>query len=342
LSARSRLPKDERLMNDSTPASGSAPTVDFVDAPDIRHFLAGLLLFNGVDIRAVSPFLARTHRTDIKAGEVLLSPVVRNTRVFVILSGALEVRLESAESPPLTLLHSGQCAGEMSIIEEKDPSAWVIAARDSHLMVIEQDILWRMINASHAFARNLLVILSSRVRSDNQVILDSVGVLREFERHAITDALTDLHNRHWLDNMFRRRLERCLKDETPASIVMVDVDQFKQFNDRYGHIAGDRALRLVAETLRNHFRPGDMVARFGGDEFSILLPGASAEDARTCAERARWAVLKATEQDPGAPKITLSAGVAGAERGDTLETLIARADDALYRAKLGGRNRVES
>lgn len=329
-------------MNDPSLDSGSSAKVDFVDAPDIRHFLAGLLLFNGVDIRAVGPFLARTHRMDIQAGKTLLSPSVHNTRVFVILSGALEVRLESAESPPLTLLHPGQCAGEMSIIEEKDPSAWVIAARDSHLMVIEQEILWRMINVSHAFARNLLMILSSRVRSDNQVILDSVGVLREFERHAVTDALTDLHNRHWLDNMFRRRLERCLKDETAASMVMVDVDQFKQFNDRYGHVAGDRALRLVAETLRNHFRPGDMVARFGGDEFSVLLPGADIEAARTCAERARWAVLKATDEDAGAPKITLSAGVAAVEPGDTLETLIARADDALYRAKLGGRNRVES
>jgi diguanylate cyclase (GGDEF)-like protein len=169
-------------------------------------------------------------------------------------------------------------------------------------MVIEQDILWRMIDVSHAFARNLLMILSSRVRSDNQVILDSVGVLREFERHAVTDALTDLHNRHWLDNMFRRRLERCLKDETPASMVMVDVDQFKQFNDRYGHVAGDRALRLVAETLRSYSGPGDMVARFGGDEFCILLPGADVEAARGCAERARWAVLKATEQDAGAPR----------------------------------------
>jgi len=314
--------------------------VDFVDAPDIRHFLAGLQLFNGVDIRAVGPFLSRTHRRDIKAGETLLSPSSRNSSVFVILSGALEVRLESAHSEPLALLQAGQCAGEMSIIEEKDPSAWVLAARDSHLMVIEQDILWRMINVSHAFARNLLVILSSRLRSDNQVILDSVGVLREFERHAVTDALTDLHNRHWLDNMFRRRLDRCLKDEIAASVVMVDVDKFKQFNDRHGHIAGDRALRLVAETLRNHFRPGDMVARFGGDEFSILLPGADMEAARTCAERARWAVMKATDENPGAPKITLSAGIAQAEPGDTLETLIARADDALYRAKVGGRNQV--
>jgi diguanylate cyclase (GGDEF)-like protein len=316
--------------------------VDFVDAPDIRHFLAGLQLFNGVDIRSVGPFLARTHRRDIKAGDVLLSPSGRNSRVFVVLSGALEVRLESLDGQPLTVLQPGQCAGEMSIIEEKNPSAWVVAARDSHLMVIEQDILWRMINVSHAFSRNLLMILSSRVRSDNEVILDSMGMLREFERHAVTDALTDLHNRHWLDNMFRRRLERCLKDETPASIVMIDVDQFKQFNDRFGHVAGDRALRLVAETLRNHFRPGDMVARFGGDEFSILLPGADSEAARTCAERARWAVLKATEHDPGAPKVTLSAGVAQAEEGDTLETLLARADDALYRAKLGGRNRVET
>lgn len=316
--------------------------MDFVDAPDVRHFLSGLQLFNGVDIRAVGPFLARTRRMDLRSGEVLLSPENRNARVFVILSGSLTVHLESPDTQPLTQLHAGQCAGEMSIIEEKDPSAWVIAAQDCHLLVIEQELLWRMVNVSHAFARNLLVVLSSRVRSDNEVILDSVGILREFERHAVTDALTDLHNRHWLDNMFRRRLDRCLKDSTQASLVMVDVDQFKSFNDRFGHVAGDRALRLVAETLRNHFRPGDMIARFGGDEFSILLPGAALEDARTCAERARWAVLRATDADPGAPKVTVSAGVAAAEAEDTLETLIARADDALYRAKLGGRNRVES
>ena len=315
--------------------------MEFVDAPDVRHFLSGLQLFNGVDIRSVGPFLARTHRLDLAAGEVLLSPDRRNASVFVILSGALEVHLEARDNPPLIVLQPGQCAGEMSIIEDKEPSAWVIAARDSHLMVIEQDLLWKMIDVSHAFSRNLLITLSSRVRSDNEVILDSVGMLREFERHAVTDALTDLHNRHWLDDMFRRRLERCLKDDTPASLVMIDVDQFKQFNDRFGHVAGDRALRLVAETLRSHFRPGDMIARFGGDEFSILLPGADREDARACAERARFAVMRAVDEDPGAPRITLSAGVASLEQGDRLETLIARADDALYRAKIGGRNRVE-
>jgi diguanylate cyclase (GGDEF)-like protein len=332
--------EDTELSSPAAAAGGRKMGVDFVDAPDIRHFLAGLQIFSGVDIRAVGPFLARTRRIDVKAGEVLLAPSATNARVFVILSGALEVRLGTPDSKPLTLLQPGQCAGEMSIIEDKHPSAWVTAARDSHLMVIEQDILWRMINVSHAFARNLLVILSSRLRSDNQVILDSAGILREFERHAVTDALTDLHNRHWLENMFRRRLERCLKEQTPTAMVMIDVDQFKKFNDRYGHVAGDRALRLVAETLRNHFRPGDMVARFGGDEFCILLPGADREAARSCAERARWSVLKATDEDPGAPRVTLSAGVAEAERGDTLETLIARADDALYRAKVGGRNQI--
>jgi diguanylate cyclase (GGDEF)-like protein len=92
--------------------------------------------------------------------------------------------------------------------------------------------------------------------------------------------------------------------------------------------------------LRANFRPGDMLARFGGDEFCILLPGAEAEDARSCAERARWAVSQAGDAEGAASGITLSAGVAAAAEADTLEALIARADDALYRAKLAGRNRV--
>jgi diguanylate cyclase (GGDEF)-like protein len=297
---------------------------------------AGLRLFRDVDHVAVGHYLKQTGRRDLAEGEVLISPETTNDCVYVVLSGSLNVHLDSVENAPLTTLGPGQCAGEMSLIEERDPSAWVVAGRDAHLMVIDQRVLWRLIDLSHAFSRNLLVVLSSRLRKDNDVIADSVGILREFERHAVTDALTELHNRHWLDDMFRRRMQRCAQAGEDAALIMADVDRFKAYNDRYGHIAGDRALRLVADQFKRHFRPTDMLARFGGDEFAILLPGAAVGDAVTIAERVVCAVAGTEAEAP----VTLSAGVAGMKAGDSLESLLRRADDALYRAKIAGRNRV--
>ena len=128
----------------------------------------------------------------------------------------------------------------------------------------------------------------------------------------------------------------------PACLGIVDVDYFKRFNDRYGHLAGDEALCFVADSLRGQFRPTDMIARYGGDEFVVLLPETKIEQALQCAERVRKAV---EEGDPlgeqGPPfKVTISIGVAEMQPGDVLETLLQRADSALYQAKLSGRNRI--
>ncbi len=304
-------------------------------------FLSGLRLFAGVDPNVVLPYLERTSRLDLAAGEVLIDPKKANSDVYVVLSGKLCVHLDSPDNPPLTVLETGACAGEMSIIEEKDPSAHVVAAERCHLMVIRQGLLWELINASHAFARNLLVQLSERVRQDNGVIVDSVDILREFERNAVRDALTDLHNRHWLEDMFRRRLRRLQKDGDNACVIMVDVDHFKRFNDNYGHLAGDHALCHVADSLRTYFRPDDLIARFGGDEFAVLLPDTVIGEALSTAERVREEIESGTHKElAGEPPITVSIGAAQMVAGDSLESVLHNADAALYRAKLKGRNCV--
>jgi diguanylate cyclase (GGDEF)-like protein len=232
----------------------------------------------------------------------------------------------------------------MSIIDSRVPSALVRACEDTTVMVIEQDTLWRMVSESHEIARNLLYIMSERLRYSNLVIADSLEMQRKYQRYATTDALTGLHNRGWLDDAFDREIQRSERDQLPLALIMIDVDDFKQYNDVYGHLAGDRVLVTVAQSIRHPLRPNDLVARFGGEEFAVLLPETTLENAVVIAERLREHVSKA---DPGVvdgkqlPQVTISLGVAKRFPQYSLDMMIAAADVAMYHAKRNGKNRVE-
>jgi diguanylate cyclase (GGDEF)-like protein len=308
-----------------------------------RSLLDSLELFKHVHPDDVHELLQRCDRRDVAAGEQLLSPGARNEYVFIVLSGSLHVHVGSIETPPLATMEVGACVGEMSIIEDRDPSAYVIAAEDSHLLLIHQTILWEMVDASHDFAKNLLVVLSERVRSHNRVIADSFGEMKKFERHAKTDALTNLANRHAMQQLFPATIKNLVEKHEPVSMIMIDVDEFKNFNDMFGHIAGDRALSAVSQILKSQFRPRDLLVRYGGDEFAVLLPGATQAQALEIADRARQAVSGTTGDSNDSLiqiPIKISMGVAELAANGDLESLIRAADAALYRAKHAGRNNV--
>jgi diguanylate cyclase (GGDEF)-like protein len=242
-------------------------------------------------------------------------------------------------------MEAGECVGEMSIIEDRDPSAYVIAAENTHLLLMHQSVLWDMVDASHEFAKNLLVVLSERVRSHNRVIADSYGELRKFERHATTDALTSLANRHAMEDLFPKEVARCIEKKKPVALMMIDIDNFKQFNDMFGHIAGDRALATVSKILRQQFRPRDLLVRYGGDEFAVLLPDVDTQQAIEIGERALKKVRGGTGDAMDSLiqiPIRISMGVAELKPQGTLDSLIRDADAALYRAKHAGRDRVSN
>jgi diguanylate cyclase (GGDEF)-like protein len=309
------------------------------DSDFTRSLLQSIALFRGVDPDTIADLLPRCGRVDVSEGDVLLSPQRENRCVYVVLSGRLNVHLGSLDAPKIADLTAGSCAGEMSLVEDKDPSTFVVALEDSHLMVISHHLLWQLVDRSHAFSKNLLVVLSERVRTDNEFIASSLGVLRQAELNARTDALTGLGNRHWMKDMFEREVTRSQHGGRSLCLMMIDIDNFKHFNDQYGHISGDRVLVAVAEALREYLRPTDLIARFGGDEFAVLLPDVSLAQAEQTAERLRARVAGLSPASL-TTAITISVGVSESLPSDDVGALVHRADAAMYDAKELGRNRV--
>lgn len=163
----------------------------------------------------------------------------------------------------------------------------------------------------------------------------------KLEKLSATDELTGLHNRRELFATFYRELERARRNGEPLAVLMIDIDHFKSFNDRFGHAHGDQILRLVSSLLQGSLRPADTLARYGGEEFTALLPDTAREQARMAAERLRRTCANSDLVVGSDSKITISIGVASYPGdGDHEEALILVADRNLYEAKNRGRNQV--
>lgn len=152
------------------------------------------------------------------------------------------------------------------------------------------------------------------------------------------DALTGARNRHSLEPMLEAALEKQRQQETPASLLVIDLDHFKEINDRFGHDVGDRALKEVAEILIHATRAGDDVFRYGGEELVVLANGAKSEPAGRLAEKLRQRIRRTPLESLG--PLSVSIGVTEARSDDTPESWFRRADELMYRAKEEGRNRV--
>jgi diguanylate cyclase (GGDEF)-like protein len=280
-------------------------------------------------------------RRSLETGDALIQTNTPNETVFLVVTGCVEVRL-SGGAPPHIRLGVGECVGELSVIDRSGASADVVASEPTTVIAISRGDVWGLINSSAEVARNLLAILAGRVRQDDQALAESSRLQHELEHLVSVDALTGLRNRAWLDDAFERQLHRSQREGEPVSLLMIDIDRFKQVNDEHGHPMGDAVLRRTARLLAAGLRPQDLVARYGGEEFAVMLPRADAQAAKSIGDRLRRAVgtVPLERAESHLPATTVSVGLATAEDETTLDALIIAADAALYRAKAAGRDRV--
>lgn len=241
------------------------------------------------------------------------------------------------------------------IIEMIDLSLGATAQYGQSLQAFSNDLtvpsltsnrLRELIAAIAANTRDLAAnnrTLEARMRES----LTEIDALRETlettRKESLTDALTGLANRKHFEDMLDRHVDTKRAEDRPASLIVIDIDKFKRFNDLYGHLTGDQVLRLVAIVMRESVSSPATLARFGGEEFGVLLPQTDRAAAVVIAERIRTSVLgrelikRSTGESLG--KVTISLGIAEQRAGDSAVSLLERADNCLFAAKRAGRNR---
>jgi diguanylate cyclase (GGDEF)-like protein len=185
--------------------------------------------------------------------------------------------------------------------------------------------------------------LATTVAAQVALSLASLRLRETLRDQSIRDPLTGLFNRRFMQESLDRELQRAKRKKRPLAVVFIDLDHFKRFNDTFGHAAGDLILRTMGELFLRHFRGDDVVCRYGGEEFAIILPESSAKDAAKRANLLRIEASKISMRQLGQvlDRVTLSIGVAAfPEHGSTTEQILRMADQCLYQSKAEGRDRV--
>lgn len=187
-----------------------------------------------------------------------------------------------------------------------------------------------------------LLLRLKRVLNERSLNLERVQMLEKLKKLSITDGLTQLFNSRHFYHQLKGEIERSNRYGHPLSLLLLDIDNFKDFNDSHGHLEGDKILVRLGRIIKSCLRNMDSAYRYGGEEFTALLPGTAGEEAITVAERLRNAVADEDLSDGKntSPSITISIGVAEYNLDEEITTFVQRADQAMYKSKQGGRNKV--
>ena len=309
-----------------------------------RYTVGPLQLFCDTNQDQIALALADCAVVRLRQGDRLED--AQRARLYIVLSGSLsiegDVRAGLSEGA-IGKVYPGESVGEQSVLDEAANLSAICAVEDAELLAIEPELVWRLIDTSNGVARNMLRLLSFRIRAVNATLRRREKLGEFYRQLSMNDGLTALYNRAWLNDVLPGLVASAHAEQAPLSMVMLDLDHFKQFNDTHGHQAGDDALRLAARTVSAALRPSDFAVRYGGEELMVLLPNTPEHVALMVAERLCQRMRSAIVFDDPAmpmPQLTASFGVASLIAEQDERALVKCADAALYRAKEAGRNRV--
>ncbi len=290
------------------------------------------------------------HPLEIEAEKTIFREGEEGRQLYIVESGtvAISIRLPNGTEREIVEFRSGDFFGEMSIFENAPRSASCLTKEKSRLLAMDDSDFFRLIT-EHPYTAikimfRMLNSITQRLRNTSEFLSDMVRWGETARKRAITDELTGAYNRRYLDEALTDQFESSKRDGSPFSLIMVDLDYFRDINESYGHAKGDEVILGVVQIFRKHLRKNDILARYGGDEFSVIMPNTSSEKARAIAEAICRDVrnLEILKGMPGSiQNVTTSQGLASyPANAVTLEALRESADQALYRAKEAGRDRV--
>lgn len=320
----------------------------------VEEFLASTPLFaelSGLELTAISAFLERRKYAE---GEVIFTEGEPGQELFIVREGKIVsfVRQSDGTLRKIYDFVPGRFFGEMAIVEGAPRSATCRADADSELFVLEGLDFYRLVYEHPMIGLKILSAIGKTMAGwldeSSRFLNDLVRWGETARRRAVEDSLTGLFNRRILEESIKDGFAALASGGLPFSLLMMDLDHFREVNARYGTAGGDQTIKAVAEAVRPLFRDGDVAAHLSGDEFAFLLAGAEFSQALEAAEKIRRRIetmdLSLTPIcGEGAEPVAVAAslGVASAPvHGDTPERLTEAADRALFRAKESGRNRI--
>ncbi len=314
---------------------------------EIRDILNTVEIFSDLGKEELDILVARMKSRDAASGDVIFGEGEEGNELFIILKGSvvISVKLPDGNDLRIAEVREGNFFGEMAIIERAPRSATCKAGDDCNLMSLHADDFYGLIHDHPKPAMKILYrmmnIVSRRLMNTGSLLSEMVRWGEGARKRAITDEFTGLFNRRFLDEALNTQVSRAKADNKHLSLIMVDLDHFGTLNKNYGQDFGDQVILAASKVFKGGFRETDILARYGGDEFTFLLPDTDSKDAKKLCDAVCEGLRGLKFPEHPELKVTSSIGIATLnEHAATLNELKEKADGALYVAKEQGRDRA--